>query len=333
MLLEVPVLDIATFRGGDATTKQRLADEVGRAINDIGFLVITGHGIDPDLIARVQTVSKAFFDLPISEKNAVLRPAPDVTRGYIPLEAESVGRSQGVDVPGDLNESLMIGPVDVPPGDPYFHGPQAGKHFYPNLWPQSPAELKPLYEAYFRAMGGLAEDLMALFALALGLPEDFFADKIDRHISRLRVRNYPAPLEMPKPGQLRAGAHCDYGSLTILRAEDKPGGLQVMNKAGRWVDVPIAPNSYIINIGELMARWTNGRWAANLHRVVNPPAEQAAGSRRLSLVFFHNPNYDAPVSALPGTVAVGEAPRFPPTTSGQHLRAQFVKTQVTETAA
>jgi isopenicillin N synthase-like dioxygenase len=333
MLLEVPVLDIATFPGGDATAKQRLAEKVGRAINDIGFLVITGHGVDPDLIARVQTVSKAFFDLPIPEKNAVLRPAPDVTRGYIPLEAESVGRSQGVDVPGDLNESLMIGPVDVPPGDPYFHGPQAGKHFHPNLWPEVPVELKPLYEAYFRAMGGLAEDLMALFALALGLPEHFFADKIDRHISRLRVRNYPAPLEAPKPGQLRAGAHCDYGSLTILRAENKPGGLQVMNKAGRWVDVPIAPDSYIINIGELMARWTNGRWAANLHRVVNPPVDQATGSRRLSLVFFHNPNYDAPVSALPGTVADEETPRFPPTTSGEHLRAQFIKTQVTETAA
>lgn len=333
MLLEVPVLDIAAFHRGDAITKQGLAQEVGRAINDIGFLVITGHGVDPSLIAEVQAASRSFFDLPMAEKMVVLRPAPDVTRGYIPLEAESVGRSQGLDVPGDLNESLMIGPVDVPPGDPYFHGPQAGKHFHPNLWPEAPVELKPLYEAYFRTMGGLAEDLMALFALALGLPEHFFADKIDRHISRLRVRNYPAPLEAPKLGQLRAGAHCDYGSLTILRAEDKPGGLQVMNKAGRWVDVPIAPDSYIINIGELMARWTNGRWAANLHRVVNPPVDQATGSRRLSLVFFHNPNYDAPVSALPGTVADGETPRFPPTTSGEHLRAQFVKTQVTETAA
>ena len=333
MLLEVPVLDIAAFRGGDASVKQLLAAEVGRAINDIGFLVITGHGVDPGLIARVQTISNAFFDLPMAEKMAVLRPAPDVTRGYIPLEAESVGRSQGVDVPGDLNESLMIGPVDVPPSDPYFHGPQAGKHFHPNLWPSAPVALQPLYEAYFRAMGGLADDLMALFALALDLPEHFFADKIDRHISRLRVRNYPAPLEPPKPGQLRAGAHCDYGSLTILRAEDKPGGLQVMNSAGYWVDVPIAPDSYIINIGELMARWTNGRWKANLHRVVNPPTDQAAVSRRLSLVFFHNPNYDAPVSALPGTVAVGEEPRYPPTTSGDHLRAQFVRTQVPETAA
>ena len=211
---------------------------------------------------------------------------------------------------------------------PYFTGPAAGKHFHPNLWPERPAELRGLYEDYFRTMGALAEELMAIFALALDLPEGFFADKVDRHISRLRVRNYPAPAVPPQPGQLRAGAHADYGSLTILRTEDKPGGLQVLNRAGEWVDVPIAPDSFIINIGELMARWTNERWKATLHRVVNPPAAQASASRRLSLVFFHNPNYDAPVAALPGTVPAGEAPKYPATTSGEHLRAQFVRTQV-----
>lgn len=328
MLLEVPVLDVGPFHDGDAAAKGAIAARVGQAIEDIGFLVITGHGVDASLIARVQAVSNAFFDLAVSEKMSVLRPAPDVTRGYIPLEAESVGRSQGVDVPGDLNESLMIGPVDVPVDDAYFHGPLAGRHFHPNLWPAAPVELRSLYEEYFRAMGRLAEDLMAMFALALALPEHFFADKIDRHISRLRVRNYPAPTQPPKPGQLRAGAHCDYGSLTILRAEDKPGGLQVLNRAGGWVDVPIAPDSYIVNIGELMARWTNGRWKATLHRVVNPPAERMAASRRLSLVFFHNPNYDAPVEALPGTFLPGETPRYPATTSGDHLRSQFMRTQM-----
>lgn len=327
-MLTVPVIDVAAFRSPDIAARRAVARQVGEAVDAIGFLVITGHGVDARLIADVQRVSNAFFDLPPGEKMRVARPAPDVTRGYIPLEAESVGRSQGVDVPGDLNESLMIGPVDVPPGDPYFCGPAAGKHFHPNLWPERPAELRALYEAYFRAMGGLAAELMAMFALALDLPEEFFADKIDRHISRLRVRNYPAPVVPPKPGQLRAGAHADYGSLTILRAEDKPGGLQVLNRAGDWVDVPIAPDSYVINIGELMARWTNERWRATLHRVVNPPAEQGEASRRLSLVFFHNPNYDAPVAALPGTVAPGAAPKYPPTSSGEHLRAQFIRTQV-----
>ena len=196
MLLDVPVIDVAPFRSGGLAVRRAVADEVGRAVNDIGFLVITGHGIDPELVAEVQAVSNAFFDLPEDEKRKVLRPAPDVTRGYIPLEAESVGRSQGVDAPGDLNESLMIGPVDVSE-DPYYTAPEAGRHFHPILWPAWPEALRPAYEAYFRAMGRLAEDLMAMFAVALDLPEPFFADKIDRHISRLRVRNYPAPTAPP----------------------------------------------------------------------------------------------------------------------------------------
>jgi isopenicillin N synthase-like dioxygenase len=325
--LDVPIIDVGPFRHGDAAARRAVADQVGGAIEGIGFLVITGHGVDPALVGRVQGVSRDFFDLPLAQKARVLRPAPDITRGYIPIEAESVGRSQGVDVPGDLNESMMIGPVDVG-DDAYFSGPAAGRHFHPNLWPEQPTGLRALYEEYFRTMGAIAADLMAMFALALRLPEGFFVPHIDRHISRLRVRNYPAPELPPKPGQLRAGAHCDYGSLTILRTENKPGGLQVVNAAGDWVDVPLVPESFIVNIGELMARWTNGRWKANLHRVVNPPAETAAVSRRLSLVFFHNPNYDAPVAALPGTVAPGESPRYAPTTSGEHLRAQFVRTQV-----
>ena len=329
MLLEVPIIDIAPFRSGDAAARRVVAAAIGQAVHDIGFLVITGHGVDPALIERTQVVSNEFFDLPLEVKRAVLRPSVGVSRGYVPLEGESVGRSQGLDVPGDLNESLMIGPVDAT-DDVYFTGPAAGAHFHVNLWPNDPPALREVFETYFRVMGALAADLMAMFALALDLPEGFFADKIDRHISRLRVRNYPAPVAPPLPGQLRAGAHADYGSLTILRTEASPGGLQVLNRAGDWVDAPIVPDSFIVNIGELMARWTNEQWKATLHRVVNPPVELAPVSRRLSLVFFHNPNYDAPVEALPGTVGVGETAKYPATTSGEHLRRQFTRTQVAE---
>ena len=172
-------------------------------------------------------------------------------------------------------------------------------------------------------MGDLAATLMRLFALGLGLPEHHFEASIGRHISRLRVRNYPAPAVPPQPGQIRAGAHSDYGSLTILATEDKPGGLQVCNAAGQWVDVPIVPGCFIINIGDLMARWTNDSWVSTLHRVVNPPVEQAAGSRRQSLVFFHNPDYDAVIENL----VAGQPARYAPTTSGEHLRQMFMATQ------
>lgn len=326
-LLEVPVIDIAPFAEGSPRSRLDVARRVDQACADIGFLVIGGHGIPPALIAEVSALSRAFFDLPLEEKMEVARPAPDVTRGYIPLEAESVARSQGdATAPGDLNESLMIGPVDVVDDD-YHRAPAAGKHFHPNLWPRRPAGLEQAYTAYYRAMSALAARLMRIFALGLDLPEAFFDDKIDRHISRLRVRNYPAPATMPKPGQLRVGPHADYGSLTILRTEDVPGGLQVRNEAGAWVDVPIIPDTFVINIGELMARWTNDRWRATLHRVINPPQAIAALSRRQSLVFFHNPNYDAEIACLPSCQDKGRPARYPPTTSGDHLRGQFVRTQ------
>ncbi len=322
-LLNVPVIDIAPFRLGSGADKRAVAAAVDRACRDIGFLVIRGHGVAPELIARTRAVSQDFFDLPIAEKMRVARPSIDVTRGYIGVDEESLARSRDPSAYGsDLNESFMIGPVDLPP-DSYAFAPAAGKHFAPNIWPERPAALRDTWTEYYRNMGELAAVLMRIFATALELPEHYFDDKIDRHISRLRVRNYPAQLTPPEPGQIRAGAHSDYGSLTILATEDKPGGLQVCNAAGQWVDVPIVPDCFIINIGDLLARWTNDTWVSTLHRVVNPPVDAGTESRRQSLVFFHNPNYDAAIANLvPGTLA-----KYPTTTSGDHLRALYVATQ------
>jgi len=303
-----------------------VARTVDRTCREIGFMVITGHGIDPAVIAAVEQTSRAFFDLPLAEKMAVARPAPDVTRGYLPLEAEVLVRSRGLEGLGDLNESLMIGPLECD-ASAYYTQPAAGRHFAPNLWPARPAGLRAAYEAYYRAMEILARDLMRLFALALDLPELFFDASIDRHISRLRVRNYPAPPVPPPPGQLRAGAHSDYGSLTILKTEDRPGGLQVQTREGGWSDVPHLPGSFVVNIGDMLARWTNDRWVSTLHRVVNPPPQRAAESRRQSLVFFHNPNYDAVVACLPSCTGPTAPPKYPPTTSGGHLREKFLATQ------
>ena len=323
-LKQVPIVDIAPFL--DGTDKTSVAKAVDRACREIGFLVIAGHGVPADLIARTRETGRAFFDLPLAEKMKVERPAPGVTRGYIALEGESVGRLRDPNATaGDLNESLMIGPVDLPPAD-YAFAPAAGKHFAPNLWPAEPPDLQPVWSEYYHAMGALAENLMRIFAMGLGLDEHYFDKMVDRHISRLRVRNYPAPTVPPKPGQIRAGAHSDYGSLTILGTEDKPGGLQVFNSDSEWVDVPFVPGTYVVNIGDLMARWTNDAWVSTLHRVVNPP-EGVADSRRQSLVFFHNPNYDAPVACISTCVTPGESPKYLPTTSGEHLAKLFIATQ------
>src|SRR5438128_9988294 len=139
--LTVPIIDIAPYWTGVDAGKRDVARQIGEACRDIGFLVIAGHRVPPELIAAVDDVSREFFDLPLDEKMKVVRPAPDVTRGYIPMEGESVARSRGEYAPGDLNESFMIGPVDAAE-TAYFHGPPAGKHFAPNLCPVRPPRLR-----------------------------------------------------------------------------------------------------------------------------------------------------------------------------------------------
>lgn len=324
-LMSVPVIDLSPYLQGTPEGKRKVADEVGRACRDIGFLTITGHGVSNDLVEGFYAASRAFFDLPLGEKLKVKQPRPDQVRGYSAVGEEGLSYSLDAPTPPDLKESLTFGPGDDPPDDPYYFTPAAGQFFAPTLWPSKPPELKGLAIAYFRAMEKLSSQLMCIFALALNLPEHFFEDKIDKHISNLRVLHYPNQLEPPEKGQLRAGAHSDYGSLTIVRQEDAPGGLQVLNLDGEWVDVKPMPRSFVVNIGDLMMQWTNDRWRSTMHRVVNPPRDKANSSRRISLVFFHQPNYDAMVSCLDGCYDTAHPPKYAPITSGEHFIGKFVK--------
>jgi isopenicillin N synthase-like dioxygenase len=301
-LLSVPVIDIGPYRKGPAAAKANLVAEVDRACRDIGFLVITGHDVPAALIARVEATSRRFFQLSIEAKLALNRPKDDQVRGYSAVGNEGLSYSLGKKAPGDLKESFTIGPIS-PPQTPYFIGPAAGPHFAPNLWPATVADFRESWSEYFAAMTELAADLMRMF----------------------RVLQYPNQPDAPEPGQLRAGAHSDYGSLTILKIEDRPGGLQVCNKAGEWVNVPVTPNSFVVNLGDLMMQWTNDTWISTLHRVVNPPREQANNSLRQSLVYFHQPNYDAMVECLPSCLAPGEKPKYEAISSGDHLRNKFLK--------
>ncbi len=328
-LLNVPVIDIMPFLSGDADAKRKVAAAVNRACEDIGFLVVTGHGVDPALCNRVFDESTAFFDAPMEEKLIVKQWADDLPRGYSAPAAESVAYSRLNRTPGDLKESFTIGWLDIP-ADEYFHRPEAHNFFQANRWPAGRSGLRAAYSEYFTVMERLATDVLRIFALALDIREDFFADKVDRHIGVLRVLNYPNQPEEPLPGQLRAGEHSDYGTLTILRHEDehRPGGLQVQNRAGVWVDVPAVPGSLVINLGDMMQCWTNDRWVSTMHRVVNPPRDRAQDARRMSIVFFHETNYDTVVECLPNCSGSGNPPKYPPVTCGEYLRVKFTR-QVT----
>jgi isopenicillin N synthase-like dioxygenase len=260
----------------------------------------------------------------VEKKIGVKMPYVGYPYGYSPLQAEALAKSLGEDTPADIKESFSIGPLEYRAHT--GEEPHAEFRFATNLWPDEPAQFRVQWTAYYRTMGKLAGRIMRVFAVALNLPEAYFEEAIDDPISAMRALNYPHQSTPPKPGQLRAGAHSDYGSLTILLAERAAGGLEIFTPGGEWSAVPIVPNAFIINIGDLMARWTNDHWVSTLHRVVNPPPDPNGSTRRQSFAFFHQPNWDAEISCIPTCLAAGETAKYPPVKSGEYLMGKFHST-------
>ena len=295
----IPVIDL------EAGARDAVVEQIRRACEGIGFFVVAGHGVPGDLTQRMAAVSRAFFDRPAAEKHQVAEFGEVMGGlGFVPLMGERLAATGGEVTPGDLKESLDYGP-----------GFPAGP------WPAELADLKAVWLDYYQAMSGFCAELRALFAVALGLEAAFFEDKFIDHLSSLRVNHYPAPERPFAPGQLRAGAHRDYGFLTVLLSEDRPGGLQVMNRAGHWVAPPALAGTFIVNIGDALMRWTNDHWVSTPHRVVAPPPADWQVSRRQSIAFFHNPARDAEIACLPG---FGQgAPRYRPVTYGAYGDLRF----------
>jgi isopenicillin N synthase-like dioxygenase len=323
----VPLIDISPSLGGAEAAKRRVAEEIGRACTEIGFFAIAGHGVPQALIAEFLAASHAFFGQPVAEKMKAAHPVPGTPRGYRVLAGEALGRAATPGAPPDLKEFYHIGP-DTWPHDAYHTGPEGRRYFIPNLWPERPANLRSAALTYYRAMERLEQHLLRLGALSLGIAEDFFEDKIDRHVSAMRINYYPAQAEPPAEGQLRAGAHTDYGGMTILVGEDGPGGLQVRTRRGEWIDVPTRPDFFVVNIGDLLMQWTNDAWVSNLHRVVNPPPDVARTSHRISIAYFHQPNYDALIECIPTCTGPDAPARYPPVRSGDYRDRKYSDTLI-----
>ena len=318
----IPTIDISAFRKGSKEEKQAIASEVDTICQTTGFLVITGHGVPEDILEAAWSNAWAFFDLPMEQKLRSQSSEPGCPRGYFPLEMEALAKTQGADTPPDLKEMFSIGqhrkPGHLPPGSDgdFFFGA--------NIWPAEPDQLQQAWLAYYTAMERLGADLMTLFAAALHLPEAYFTPHHTTTISALRASNYPATDKALQPGQQRAGAHSDYGSLTILKSDIAVGGLEVLMPTGEWAMAPRIPDSFIINIGDMMARWTNDRWVSTLHRVVSPAADEGGLSkRRQSLAFFYQPDWDAEIKCISTCLSAGEQPKFSMVQSGPYLMQRF----------
>jgi isopenicillin N synthase-like dioxygenase len=320
----IPVIDIAPFLAGGEGSRA-VVDAVREACEAIGFFVITGHGVPAAAVDRIVRNAMSFFDLPMERKLRVRKPDGPDSKGYTPFGTKTVGKDRDPTLKPSLHESYAIGPLDAT-ADPYYHCAEAGTNFAGNHWPEEPADLKPAFTSYYREMERVGAIIIRIFARALDVPDEYFERRIDKHTSILRVINYPALDVAPAPGEERSAAHTDTTAITILRIDDAPGGLQVQTPGGGWIDVKRIPDSYVINIGDIMMRWTNDRFVSTMHRVVNPPLSAGSTARRISVPYCLMPNYDAVIECVPSCAPAGKAAKYPPITSGKMLSDRLTVT-------
>lgn len=319
MTHEIPAIDIAPFLAGDAKGKARVASAVASAAQSIGFVVLSGHGIPQPLIQTAFTKGFEFFDLPDAEKARWHPTGPAKQRGYHGMATRGLSATLGKDAPKDLRESLFMGPIDDHAAG-FAHIPDAATAYAPNIIPDAPTGLDSALLDLYRAFETLSANLLRIFAVAASMPEEHFTPLIQKHFSIMSAHHYPALKEPPLPGQLRTGAHTDYGALTILAMTNANGGLEVEHNGG-WMPVSPPEGALVVNLGDMMQRWTNGKWVSTMHRVVTPDNLDDAMSRRISIGYFMHPDYDAQIECL--SSCVGDGAKYPPISAGGHIRAKI----------
>jgi isopenicillin N synthase-like dioxygenase len=274
------------------------------ACEEHGFLFIANHGVPSELIAAHLDEQRRFFALPTEQKRTIL--VDKNNRGYTPAAEQTLDPANSTE--GDSKEGLYFGreiAADSPLASRPLHGP--------NQWPSE--TLLPNYrktvEAYMEAMQDLSMRMLSIMARALDLSPNHFDDYFKLPITTLRPLRYLPVKSNESQGRHAAGAHTDWGILTLLWTTSP--GLQIFYK-GEWSDVPHVPDAFVVNLGDMLERWTAGRFASTVHRVVNP-----SGKERLSVAFFLEPDFDALVVPLPGCGGADAAIQYPPITAGQHL--------------
>lgn len=300
----VPVVDIADLASPSPEARRLVAERLGAAAREVGFIYVTGHGLSETLFQDLLAAARTLFAEPLERKMDWYIGRSANHTGYVP-EGEEVFASGKI----DRKEAYDIS-LDCPQGD--ASAPMLGA----NLWPDL-AGFKPAVSAYYAAVAALARRLFAGFALALDLPEDHFEPHLTRPPSQLRLIHYPFDA-VPSPDQEGIGAHTDYEFFTILRGTAP--GLEVMNGQGRWIDAPPVPGAFVINIGDMLEAWSNGEFVATSHRV------RKVAEERYSFPFFATCDYHTVVAPHPRFVGPGRPARYPPIVSGEHLYAQTVRT-------
>ncbi|KAF2670300.1 Clavaminate synthase-like protein [Microthyrium microscopicum] len=323
--LFIPLIDFAPFRGGSAADKKAVANDIVNGFRNAGFIYLKNHGISPAAVASVFGQSAKFFQLPQDQKDKLAWYSAEANRGYTAHGREKVSMADVEDVDAlresnpDLKESLEIGRDDEPQ--------------FPNMWPpqegesQWPTEFRKETMGFFEQCKEMHRLVMSSIAVGLGIGETWFDGFTSDGDNTLRLLHYPAvsrEVFEKNVGQVRAGEHTDYGSMTLL-FQDARGGLQVESPNGNFVDATPIPDTIVVNAGDLMARWSNDYIKSTKHRVVEPPNKTSEYPARYSIAYFCNPNFTSKIEAIPGTVAEG-VQKYEPIISGEYLVQRLTAT-------
>lgn len=310
----ITTIDLSRWYAGGAEA-DAVAAEVDAGLQRAGFILVTGHGVDPVLAADVRAASRAFFALPDGVKRRYSVPVGG--HGWIGPGAEANGYAEGTETPPDLKESFSLG-ADTPTGDADVDR----IWFAPNVWPDEVPELHRLVSTYAAEMRRVADDLLALFAHALQMPANPFRELASRPTWTMNINHYP-PVSVvgdPEPGQFRIGPHTDFGTVTILDREPGAGGLQVFSEADGWADAPYREDALTVNIGDLLEYWSGKRWPSGRHRVL-PPQPDAPEEDLVSLIYFYEANHDAVITPL--GPPVGKVSGLDPVTSSDFIKERL----------
>ena len=315
---QIPVIDLAGSFSPDVAERRKVAWEIHKACRESGFFYVISHRIPAEVIDDEFGIAKRFFELPLSEKLKIHMKKSPSKVGYEPIGAQVLdNQDDGVDkAPYDLKESFQCA-MELPDDHPLARSGMRG--FGHNQWPSGLPGFKEQTLSYQAAVRDLGDRVLRLMALSLDLPEDYFERVYDTPGLGLRLLHYPPQPEKAAANQIGAGAHTDWGGITLL-AQDGVGGLEVRNAAGEWIAAKPIPGTFVINLGDLMARWTNGLYNSNAHRVMNNGVRR---TDRYSIAFFYSPRPSAVIEALPTCVAVDRPAQFETCTAQEHMDEMF----------
>ncbi|MDQ7957596.1 MAG: 2OG-Fe(II) oxygenase family protein [Pseudomonadota bacterium] len=304
----IPIVDLQGSLDADAPLAQHNAGALFEALSQIGFAYIAGHNVAPATREAAFAASRDFHASTLAQKQSLAINASH--RGYMGMASSTIVTSTVAKVTRpNMSESLML-MHELPPDDP---GLLAGLPMQgPNQWPDWLPGFKPAMLAYVREVDALGRHIVRLIALALGLPATALDHHFDHPTTFLRALHYP-PQPPAEDEQIGSAPHTDYGIITLL-AQDDSGGLQVRPRGGDWIEAPPIPDTYVLNVGDMLARWTNGRLVSTPHRVIN-----RSGGDRYSLPYFLDPSMDTLIECLPTCTDAAHPPQHPPVRYGDYL--------------